>query len=160
MVAHEFCLHTDVTCLNQHELIRKYRCSDCGGVMMCACDEPIGRRFLLHQLHEGCELDTQLRMPVTHGFVLGTCSECRGFPADCAPMAAIPGRTSRVKRYYWRELFFAEMLAQAEWDEAHPYAGHQERRIAATAIEAEVLAGVEQRRATAPKYVYHEPSQA
>lgn len=49
----------------QHELIRKYRCGDCGGVMPCACDEPVGRRFLSHQLHEGYELDTQLGISVT-----------------------------------------------------------------------------------------------
>lgn len=108
------CEHPDRVCLNQHELIRKYRCPDCGAVMMCACDEEFGRRFLAHQLNEGCELETQERIPVTHGFQPGICSECRGLPADQAPGAAIPGRTSKIKRYYWRELFFAERSAQAD----------------------------------------------
>jgi len=62
------CHHPDRACLNQHELIRKYRCADCGAVMMCACDEVRGHRFLPHQLSECCDLDTQERVPVTHGF--------------------------------------------------------------------------------------------
>src|SRR3954470_10938052 len=114
------CPHSSVTCLNQHELIRKYRCASCGGIMMCACDEAFGRRFLAHQLDEGCELDTQRRVPVTLGFEPATCSECRGLPADPAPSSAIPGRTSKIKRYYWRELFFAARLGQTEWEERHP----------------------------------------
>ncbi len=66
--------------------------------MMCACDEAFGRRFLALQLNGGCELDTQERVPVTHGFQVGICSECRGLPADPAPAAALPGRTSKIKR--------------------------------------------------------------
>ena len=41
----ESCRHREVSCLNEYELIRKYRCDNCGLVMMCSCDEPIGRRF-------------------------------------------------------------------------------------------------------------------
>lgn len=82
------CEHPDRVCLNQHELIRKYRCPDCDAVMMCAREEEFGRRFLVHQLDEGCELDTQMRVPVTHGFEPEICSECRGLPSDPAPAAA------------------------------------------------------------------------
>jgi hypothetical protein len=127
---------------------------------MCACDEAFGRRFLSHQLDRGCELDTQRRVPVTHGFQAAICSECRGLPADPAPGAAIPGRTSKIKRYYWRELFFAEQLAQSEWDERHPQASAEDRDAAHRAIEAEVLAQIKHRHATAPKYVFTELSQA
>lgn len=128
--------------------------------MMCACDEAFGRRFLSHQLDEGCELETQRRVPVTYGFQPAICSECRGLPADSAPGAAIPGRTSKIKRYYWRELFFAEQLAQVEWNERHPHASVEERAAAQRAIQARVLAEIKHRHATAPKYVFTELSQA
>jgi len=154
------CPHAVRICLNHHELIRKYRCADCGAVMMCACDEAFGRRFLSHQLDQGCELDTQRRVPVTHGFQPATCSECRGLPADCAPAGEIHGRTSKIKRYYWRELFFAEMERKAGWREAHPDAIADAWAAADAAIDAEVLNEIKARHAKAPKYVMSEPSQA
>lgn len=160
MARRDSCTHPDVTCLNQHELVRKYRCCACDGVMMCGCDETFGRRFLSHQLHEGCELDTQRRVPVTHGFVRGTCSECRGLPADPAPAAAIMGRTSKIKRYYWRELYFAERHGKAAWDDQHPDATEEERRAAYGIVERQVLADLKQQHAIAPKYVFTELSQA
>jgi hypothetical protein len=128
--------------------------------MMCACDEAFGHRFLAHQLSEGCELETQERIPVTHGFQAEVCSECRGFPADPAPGAAIPGRTSKIKRYYWRELFFAEHAAQADWDCEHPGATDDQRRSAYKQIEKVVLDEIKLRHATSPKYVFTEKSQA
>jgi hypothetical protein len=154
------CSHDSVACLNQHELIRKYRCAACGGVMMCGCDEAFGRRHLAHQLHEGCELETQERVPVTHGFRPLICSECRGLPADPAPAAAIHGRTSKIRRYYWRELFFAELDAMADWDEAHPCASETERVVARCAIEKRVVEEIRQLHATTPKYVFNDLSQA
>lgn len=154
------CTHALLVCLNQHELVRKYRCKDCGAVMMCACDEAIGKRFLSHQLDQGCELDTQRRVPVTHGFQPATCSECRGLPADCAPAGEIHGRTSKIKRYYWRELFFAEMARKADWREAHPAATADERAAAEAEIDAEVLNEIKARHAKTPKYFISEPSQA
>lgn len=77
--------------------------------MMCACDEEIGKKFLAHQLSSGTALDSQERIPVTAGFVAYACAECRGKPPGPHPVAAIPGRTSKIKRYYWRELAFREM---------------------------------------------------
>lgn len=100
------CEHADVACLNQYELIRKYRCSSCNGVMICACDEPFGRRFWDHRLDEGCELETQRRVPVTLGFQAAVCNECRGLPAEAAPHAEGWGCTTKVRRYCWREHFF------------------------------------------------------
>ena len=63
------CLHKSALCLNEYELIRKYRCGTCSSVMMCACDRENGERFLAHQLREGRVLETQERIPVTLGFV-------------------------------------------------------------------------------------------
>lgn len=127
---------------------------------MCLCDEELGRRFLSHQLDEGVELETQDRVSVTGGFVEGICSECRGLPAEPAPMAAIHGRTSKIKRYYWRELYFAEQVAFSEWLEAHPTAGETERGAAASQIGKEVLEVMKARHAADPKYQFDEPSEA
>ena len=83
------CAHEIVHCLNEYELIRKYRCEACSQVMMCACDQEIGERFLAHQLRKGCVLDTQERVPVTLGFVEGVCRECRGLPPEARPVATL-----------------------------------------------------------------------
>lgn len=154
------CVHPSVACLNQHELIRKYRCSDCGGIMMCACDEAFGRRFLSHQLGHGRELETAVEVPVTLGFQQGICNPCRGLPAMAAPAAEGYGRTSKIKRYYWRELFFAERVRQADWSDAHPDAGDDERAAAFKQIEADVLEEVKAEHRRAPRYQFSEPSQA
>src|SRR5690349_2253920 len=85
------CTHAKVVCLNQYELIRKYRCSTCGGVMMCACDETRGPAVVPHQLREGTEYGTRTRVPVTLSFQSRVCPECRGLPAVVAPKASMPG---------------------------------------------------------------------
>nr|VFJ59970.1 MAG: VRR-NUC domain-containing protein [Candidatus Kentron sp. FW] len=105
----EKCAHINLRCINEYELVRKYRCDDCGAVMMCACDEEIGTKFLSHQLASGTALESQKHIPVSAGFVACVCAECRGLPIEPHPVAAIPGRTSKIKRYYWRELAFREM---------------------------------------------------
>jgi hypothetical protein len=83
--------------------------------MMCDCDEVIGRRFLSHQLESGTELETQQCVPVTLGFQPKICPECRELPPATAPVAAIHGRTSKIKRYYWREIAFQKMERFGDW---------------------------------------------
>jgi hypothetical protein len=139
----ESCPHARTTCLNQHELIRKYRCDDCSDVMMCACDRSFGERFLSHQLGEGSELETRKRVPVTLGFQPAVCNACRGLPLVAAPAAEGFGRTSKIRRYYWRELFFAEHERKADWDDANPNATDEARIEAHREIDAgaAILAG-------------------
>lgn len=127
---------------------------------MCACDEPFGQRFLAHQLSEGCELETQMRIPVTIGFQPNICNGCRGVPLEPAPAAAIPGRTSKIKRFYWRELFFRETEAVAHWDAEHPDASIDEAKAAHENIGREVLDEIKRLHASAPLYDMSEPSPA
>lgn len=127
---------------------------------MCACDEELGRRFLSHQLTEGVELETQKRVPVTLGFQPGICNGCRGLPLVPAPAAAIPGRTSKIKRFYWRELMFAEMERFADWEAANPEASAEVISAARKQIKKEVLDEVKALHSTTPKYDMREPSQA
>lgn len=128
--------------------------------MMCTCDEEFGRRFLSYQLAFGTELNTQKNVRVTAGFQPGICSECKGLPAESAPAAEGFGRTSKIKRYYWREIFFEEMRRKGDWDELNKEAPVEERRSAHQAIEQSVLANIKTLHATKPKYVFDETSQS
>ena len=158
------CTHKIVLCPNEYELIRKYRCEACSQVMMCACDREIGERFLAHQLGEGCVLETQERVPVTLGFVEGICRECRGLPQEAHPTAAIPGRTRKIQRYYWREIQFETFKRFAGRAEAAGFDPHAQYSREAQAlhkeVQREVLEDIKQLHATNPKYAYNETSQA
>ena len=81
-------------------------------------------------------------------------------PLEPAPGAAIPGRTSKIKRFYWRELFFRETEAFADWEAAHPQASGEEAQAARKRIEREVLETIKALHASAPLYDMREPSQA
>jgi hypothetical protein len=154
------CLHAHTECLNEHELIRKYRCLDCRAVMMCVCDERIGRANLSHQLHQGTVLETQERVPVTAGFQSRICRECRGLAPEAHPASSIPGRTSKIKRYYWRELAFRQMELFDAWkhtDEGKAHLGDSPIGIPEFARQA--LEEIKQLHATKPKYVFDNVSQ-
>jgi hypothetical protein len=154
------CDHPQRTCINQYEFIRKYRCDDCGAVMMCQCDEAFARDFLNHQVGEATELKSQRRVKVTAGFRPGICSECRGLPADVAPHAEGYGSTSKIKRYYWRELFFETMRLRAAWQAAHPDATEEKLGAAYSTFQDAALVTIKALHATRPKYAFDEPSQA
>lgn len=152
------CKHDETTCLNPFEYIRKYRCTTCNAVMMCGCDEAFGRRFLPHQLDCGTDLETQERVPVTAGFQPGVCRECRGLPPEATPVAAIHGRTTKIRRYYWREIFIETTRRVAAWEGkggATPDAAGMRKRIGK-----EVVAGIIETHREHPKYDMSEPSAA
>jgi hypothetical protein len=130
--------------------------------MMCACDEAIARKHLLHQLDKGVELKTQERVPVTLGFQPNICRACRGLPLKGHPMAKIFGRTSKIRRYYWRELQFETLDRFAAWCESPDAAGrtYEEKQHAHDQIEAAVLEELKTLHATSPKYNFREPSQS
>lgn len=157
------CSHVDVRCLNHFELIRKYECLQCGAVMMCACDEGIGLKFLPHQLSEGSKFETHSRLLVTAGFQPKICRECRGLPPEAHPVAAIHGRTSKLKRYYWRELAFRKMELVAAWTDAQE---RQQIKIDATEevklqerAEKQALSEIKALHAATPKYTYDDETQ-
>ncbi|MHC4049322.1 VRR-NUC domain-containing protein [Bradyrhizobium sp. 25ACV] len=129
--------------------------------MMCACDEDVGRKFLPHQLREGVELDTQERVPVTAGFAPNICDACRGLPLTPYPAGSIMGRTSNVRRYYWREIAFETMKRVDAWSKAN---GNQvdsaEAIEAEKQIEKDVIADINQQHAIAPKYIYQNETDA
>jgi hypothetical protein len=156
------CPHTNIRCLNEFELIRKYRCEACGAVMMCACDEAVGRKFRAHQLDCGVELETQRRVSVTAGFQLNLCEECRKLPLTPHPVAAIYGRTSKIRRYYWRELAFETLKRFDAWSQTRGTSNRTraEDAEAKKKIKGDVLQDLKSLHATTPKYVFSEESQA
>lgn len=133
-------------------------------MVMCASDEARGRRFLPYQLSRGTELDTKRRFPVTGGFQPGICRECRGLPPEAHPKAPIPGHTSKIRRYYWRELLFREMELFAEWVEATGVSEEElagpKAAAASKDAERQALHEIKLLHRTTPKYAYQEESQA
>lgn len=97
------CTHPTVQCLNQYEFMRKYRCQDCGKVLICTCEEKMALTFLPHQVSFGCELESQHRVSVD-GFAPQICAECRGESETPHPLAKIWGQKGKVERFYWREI--------------------------------------------------------
>ncbi len=132
--------------------------------MMCACEEEFARRFLPHQLSRAVELETQRRIAVTLGFQRGICNACRGMPEEPHPKAEIYGRSSKVQRYYWREILFRTTLRFSDWAEDHGYVDHQVAKAqhaeAYKVIEKEVIDEIKREHQTKPKYVYREESQS
>ena len=131
--------------------------------MMCDCEKKHGERFLPHQLKEGCWLETQERVPVTLGFQSRICPECRGEKPIVAPKASMPGYTSKVSRYYWREIahettkrFYNARpeLDPLNWEHSE-FSFKEERRI----IQKQVIEEIKERHKKAPKYEYSELSQ-
>lgn len=155
------CTHIDRSCINHYELIRKYECSHCGGIMMCACDEARGREFLPHQLQFGTRLESQERVQCTLGFVSSVCNECRGLPVEAYPAASILGRTSKIKRYYWRELLFREQELFKEYggkpDNYICEIGENESEPVRRAKE-QALVDIKKLHAANPKYLYEAES--
>ena len=157
------CGHAEIRCLNEYELIRKYQCESCGLVMMCACDEAIGHMFRPHQLSRGVESATQRRVTVPGGFRKGICRECRGLPLEPHPMAELHGHTSKIKRFYWRELTFRKLELFGKWAEAHGVSVTErhspEARIAREKAEEQALREIKAFHAATPKYSFAEESQ-
>lgn len=131
---------------------------------MCACEEEFARRLFPHQLSHATELDTRREMPVTLGFQKGICNTCRGLPEEAHPKAPIYGRTSKIVRYYWREIFFETLRRFEDW--AHGQ-GHTDRLAARlehqdvyNSIEREVIEEIKALHQRSPKYIFQEESQS
>ena len=133
-------------------------CMDCHQVMMCECDRFIGETFLPHQLSEGSELNTQKRFPVTIGFQKNVCDSCRGNQIIASPRAEIYGQTSKIRRYYWREIYFETCkryyIETGDSGIPHKFRERFEQ------IEAEVVQYFKSLHQTSPKYKYTEVSDA
>lgn len=156
------CKHEKIVCINPYETIRKYRCQDCNGIMMCACDEYIATTFLAHQITEGCELETQKRIKVDLGFQPDICEKCRGIPETAFPRAEIYGRSSKIHRYYWREITYESYLRLGKWADENNISKENvifTHNDILKNIEIDVVEEIKLLHETNPKYHYNELSQ-
>ena len=96
------CPHQHAIVINWHELVPKYRCNDCGRVLICNCEASRSVRLLPHQT-KSAGGPGFWRVPVD-GFAANICHYCRGIALPPAPRAALPNRKGKVQRYYWREI--------------------------------------------------------
>lgn len=155
--------HSSVICINPYEYIRKYRCNSCGEVMICSCDEDFALRCLPHQISEGIELNTQNRIPVTLGFQPNICNACRGIQEEPAPKAAMYGRTSKIYRYYWREIDTKTIRRFADWSDDEGYTdwlrAQEENKDKYSAIEKQVVDEIKELHHKLPIYIYDQKSQ-
>lgn len=158
------CDHSSVKCVNQYELIRKYQCDFCGHVMMCSCEEEFARKYLPHQITFGTDYSSKEQVLVTLGFQTGICNACKGLPLETHPMAEIHGRTTKISRYYWREIAFATIEKFAEWAGSSGFANwtdalldNQEKY---KSIERNCIVEIQQQHDTNPLYSYSNLSQA
>ncbi|HXO28679.1 MAG TPA: VRR-NUC domain-containing protein [Thermoanaerobaculia bacterium] len=108
-----------------------------------------------HQLRHGVDLRSQERVKVNLGFQPGICDECRGLPPKAYPKAQLHGSTSKIRRYYWREIFFAtrRKIHALQMSAKEITAEHRQR------IENEVLEQIKAQHAIAPRYSFSEHSQ-
>lgn len=163
LTAQQPCPHLEVTCVNPYELIRKYKCGACGEVIMCSCDREFGEEFLPHQLDRAQDQNTGLPVPVTGGFQDRICRECRGLTAEAHPKDELYGRSSKIVRYYWREIFFETTRRFAAWadqvglDRSRARFEHPAKY---DAIERIAIEEFKTLHAASPKYEYTEASAA
>lgn len=133
--------------------------------MMCACDEEFARRFLPHQICNGTELHSHRKQKVTLGFQNGICNKCRGLPEEAHPKAEIYGHSSKVKRYYWREISMETTKRFGDWAIKNGYKDTDWLRVKSKnrdvydAIRNDVVNEIKELHNKSPKYIFHEESQ-
>lgn len=126
--------------------------------MMCLCDKEFAERYLPHQIEWGNELKTRRQVPVTLGFQPNICNTCRNLREEPRPMAEIHGRTSKIARYYWREISFDTIRKFAEWASTQGYSDWTKASIkhqdVFRSFEREVTAEIRKLHEKSPKYTY------
>ena len=131
--------------------------------MMCSCDEEFGRRFLPHQLSYGTDLSTRKQLPVTIGFQKDICNKCRGKPEEAHPRAEIHGCTTKIRRYYWREIECETMKRFGDWAEKQGYSdwlrAKSKEKAIYSSIEKQVISEIKLMHQHTPKYEFREESQ-
>jgi hypothetical protein len=139
-------------------------CDSCKEIMMCACDKEYGERYLPHQLKYGSLEGSQERIPVTLGFQANVCPECRGQKPVAAPKAPMHGATTKITRYYWREIFFETTKrfynSHPELDPNDPSTSEFNFPEERKRIRKQVIAEIKTQHDINPKYEYNELSQA
>ncbi|MEV6871468.1 VRR-NUC domain-containing protein [Amycolatopsis sp. NPDC051128] len=111
-------------------------------------------------------------MAVTQPLTPNICDECRGVPLKAYPRAAIRGATTKLRRYYWREIWTGTHLRFLRWCDEEGIATQDEEgnslvltlegqhRDQYEQFERDAIDQVSQLHKTQPKYTYEELSDA
>lgn len=131
---------------------------------MCQCEEKFARKYFSNQIQLAQEYNTKNRVPITLGFQPNICNSCRGLPEEVSPKAEIYGRTTKIVRYYWREILFETTRRFGKWTKKQ---GEKDWLIARRkysdkykTIEKEVIEEIKKLHNTSPKYNFQEESQS
>jgi hypothetical protein len=131
--------------------------------MMCGCDEEFGITCLPHQITQSQSHGMTARIPITLGIVANVCNTCRGLPEEPHPAAESYGRSSKVSRFYWRELRKESLAMFDSWVKSNGFSGWMEAAAqyedTRKKIEREVLEELKVAHERAPKYAFKEDSQ-
>jgi hypothetical protein len=132
--------------------------------MMCQCEEKFAHKYFSHQIQFAQEYNTRERIPITLGFQLNICNSCKGLPEEAYPKAEIYGRTTKIVRYYWREIIFETTNRFGKWAEKQGerdwLTAMRKYRDKYKTIKKEVLEEIKKLHNTSPKYNYKEESQS
>jgi hypothetical protein len=158
------CSHINRVCINQYELIRKYRCLDCEGVMICKCERDFAIKYLPHQIDYAKDQNTQAKIRVTNGFQENICNICRGITEEAYPKAPLYGAKNKIQRYYWREISFETMKRFGAWLEKQGRNNDfvdaiPKNRDKYAEIHKEVVTEIKKQHEIKPKYQFKEKSQ-
>lgn len=131
---------------------------------MCSCDRVFGTQYLPHQISEGKDIRTRERIPITLGFQTKICNACRGLPEKPYPKKPTYGNTSKLRRYYWREIQKATIEYFAEWAKQH--SNHTDWLTAVDTqkdqykkCRQQAISEIKQLHKRSPKYTYSDKSQ-
>jgi hypothetical protein len=131
--------------------------------MMCACDEVFGKSCLPHQIGRAHADGIAEYLPVTIGFVPGICADCRGVSEEPHPMAESYGRSSKIARFYWREIERESLSRFDKWAKSQGFIGWMQATSQHMPVWKEigrqVLTEMKAFHEKTPKYSFKEDSQ-
>ncbi len=158
------CTHKHLRLINPYEIIWKYKCLSCGEVMMCSCESEIANYYVPHQTKRGKELESQNYVPVTFGFQKNICKKCRGEELEAYPKNELYGASSKIKRYYWREIVFTTLKYFKDYAEKNNFYNYDDAIKAFPEkykeFENKALQCIKHQHDEKPLYDFHETSQA
>lgn len=130
---------------------------------MCKCEAEFANRYVPHQIRQAAPCGFE-RIAVTLGFVDGICHSCRGQPEPACPKVERPGRMSKLRRYYWREIRLLVIPRFAAWAQENGYSDWivalRENRDVYRQLVNEATEQIRQLHSVSPKYAYGEEPQS
>lgn len=126
--------------------------------MMCSCEKDFALKYFSHQIGNATELETRERIQVTLGFQNNICNSCKGLPEKPYPRAEIYGLSTKIRRYYWREIKIETVKRFGKWAYEQEYndwlIALSKNKKKYKEIEKEVIKKIKKQHAQNPKYIF------